>query len=278
MGAEAMVCAMRSSTTIRPTVLAVAAHPDDIEFYQAGTLLLLKDAGCEVHMWNVANGSLGSMNLPPEEIAEIRSEEARGAAMLAGGKWHPPLFGDLEIFYDKTSLARVSAVIRSIRPQIILTHSPADYMEDHQNVCRLVVSATFSRGIPHYISDPPQPPSQDSVAIYHAAPHGLTDGYRNVFRPHFLVNVSSVIERKKAMLFCHRSQSRWLEDSQGVSYVTGMLESARIMAARGECGEFAEGWCRHSHVGFSPADFDPLGEVLSPYTQELHPHTYAQAN
>jgi LmbE family N-acetylglucosaminyl deacetylase len=41
-------------------VLAAAAHPDDIEFMMAGTLLRLKDAGCEIHLWNLANGCYGS--------------------------------------------------------------------------------------------------------------------------------------------------------------------------------------------------------------------------
>jgi LmbE family N-acetylglucosaminyl deacetylase len=41
-------------------VLAAAAHPDDIEFMMAGTLLRLKDAGCEIHLWNLANGCCGS--------------------------------------------------------------------------------------------------------------------------------------------------------------------------------------------------------------------------
>lgn len=263
---------MTDSASILPTVLAVAAHPDDIEFYQAGTLLLLREAGCEIHMWNVANGCLGSMDRPPAEVADLRSQEARDSAALAGAIWHPPLFGDLEVFYDKPSLARVAAVVRSIRPQIILTHSPRDYMEDHQNVCRLVVTAAFSRGIPYYVSDPPHPPYQDPVAIYHAAPHGMKDGYGHPFDPHLFVDVTSVIEQKQALLSCHRSQSQWLEESQGMSsYVAEMLEGGRIMARRGLGCEYAEGWRRHGHLGFASADFDPLTSLLSPYTQPLKP-------
>jgi len=45
----------------RPTVLSMAAHPDDIGFLFAGTLLLFKEAGCPIHLWTLANGSLGSM-------------------------------------------------------------------------------------------------------------------------------------------------------------------------------------------------------------------------
>ena len=51
--------------TSRPRALAIAAHPDDIEFVMAGTLLMLQRAGWEIHCLNVANGNLGSMTIPP---------------------------------------------------------------------------------------------------------------------------------------------------------------------------------------------------------------------
>src|SRR4051794_25328666 len=98
------------------TVLAAATHPDDIEFCFAGTLLLLKEAGCKIHMWNLANGCCGSVRHNREEAARIRLQEAEASATLAGALYHPPLFDDLDIFYDKPSLAKVSAVIRSIQP------------------------------------------------------------------------------------------------------------------------------------------------------------------
>ena len=122
-------------------VLAAAAHPDDIEFMMAGTLLLLKDAGAEIHMWNLANGHCGTARDAREEIIRRRAGEAEASARLAGAVSHPPLFDDLGIFYDRPSLARVSAVVREIRPTIVLTQSPQDYMEDHQNTCRLLVTA-----------------------------------------------------------------------------------------------------------------------------------------
>ena len=90
--------------------LAAAAHPDDIEFMMAGTLLRPKDAGCEIHLWNPANGCCGSNTLSPGETADRRWKEAQASAATAGGAPHPPLFNDLEIFYDKPSIAKVAAV------------------------------------------------------------------------------------------------------------------------------------------------------------------------
>ena len=258
---------MASGTSPSPVVLAAVAHPDDIEFMFAGTLLLLKQAGCEIHFWNLSNGCLGSMVHSPQELAQIRWDESVESAALAGAMTHPSLFDDLAIFYDQPSLARVAAVIRSIRPQILLTHSLNDYMEDHQNVARLVVTGAFSRGIPAFKTEPAQPPYQKPVRIYHAAPHGLMDGLGAPFRPDFLVNIASALELKREMLSCHRSQKDWLEASQGMgAYVNEMVSMSRALAD-GTPLEFAEGWRRHSHLGFCSPDFDPLLQTLPDFVQ-----------
>ncbi len=244
-------------------VLAVGAHPDDIEFMMAGTLLLLKDAGCAVHVWNLADGSCGSVELSAAEAARQRWAEAQIAAKLAGAVAHPPLFKDLGIFYDTASLARVAAVVRMIRPDIILTQSPQDYMEDHQNTVRLVVSAAFSRGMPNFSTDPSRPAADWPVALYHALPHGLEDSLRQPVQPHFYVDISAMMERKKAMLGCHLSQQNWLEVSQGMSaYVAEMQSMSARVGVMSGCFAYAEGWRRHSHLGFAAPDFDPLNQVL----------------
>ena len=137
--------------------LAAAAHPDDIEFMMAGTLLRLKEVGAEIHMWNLANGHCGTARHTREEIIRIRGAEAEASARLAGALSHPPLFDDLGIFYDRPSLGRVAAVVRAIQPSIILTHSPHDYMEDHQNTCRLIVTTVFSRGMRNFATEPAMP-------------------------------------------------------------------------------------------------------------------------
>ena len=95
----------------KPVVLAAVAHPDDIEFMMAGTLLLLQQAGAEIHLWNLANGCYGSVRHRKQEIIRLRAAEARAAARLAGATIHPALFDDLGIFYDAVSLARVAAVV-----------------------------------------------------------------------------------------------------------------------------------------------------------------------
>lgn len=253
-----------------PIVLAAVAHPDDIEFLFAGTLLLLKDAGCEIHMWNLANGCLGSITHASEELATIRWQESLESAQLAGATMHPALFDDLAVFYDKPSLAGVSSVIRSIRPQLILTHSLNDYMDDHQNVARLIAAAAFSRSMPGFKTLPAQDPYRDPLRIYHAAPHGLRDSIETPFQPNLLVDIATVLDRKQEMLSCHRSQKDWLEASQGMgAYISEMVTMSRAQASIGHRIEFAEGWRRHSHLGFCSPDFDPLPQLLSATSQAI---------
>src|SRR5689334_22587421 len=106
-----------------PTALAIAAHPDDIEFVMAGTLLLLGAAGWELHYLNLSRGDLGSLTMTPARTAQVRRTEARTAAKALGAIWHPPMCNDLEIAYDTPTLRRLCAVVRDVAPSVILTHA-----------------------------------------------------------------------------------------------------------------------------------------------------------
>jgi LmbE family N-acetylglucosaminyl deacetylase len=245
-----------------PVVLAAVAHPDDIEFMMAGTLLLLQSAGAGLHFWNLGSGDCGSTSLAREALIATRHAEARASAALANATLHPPLFDDFRIFYDGPSLRRVAAVVRAIRPTIILTHSPEDYMEDHQNTARLIATAAFSRAAPNFPTEP-QPPYDLPVALYHALPHGLRDALRRPVAADFFVNLSPVLARKDALLACHRSQQAWLDATQGMSaYLESMTAMGREAGAQSGRFEHAEGWHRHSHLGFAAADYDPLCALL----------------
>jgi len=255
---------MSASAQAHPVVvLAAAAHPDDIEFMMAGTLLRLKDAGAEIHMWNLANGHCGTARHAREEIIRLRAGEVAASAKLAGAISHPPLFDDLAIFYDQPSLARVGAVVRAIRPAIILTQAPQDYMEDHQNTCRLIVTAAFARGMANFTTEPPQPAWDAPLALYHAMPHGLRDGLGRMLEPDLIVDTAPVLARQRAMLACHRSQKEWLDVSQGVGAYLNEMERMRIDVGRmSRRFTHAEGWRRHNMLGFGPDAFNPLQELL----------------
>jgi N-acetylglucosamine malate deacetylase 1 len=243
---------------------AVAAHPDDIELFMAGTLFLLREAGYEIHYMNVANGCCGTTQYDAETIARMRLAEAQEAAQFLGAVFHPPLCRDLEIFYERETLLRLAAVMREVAPEIVLTHSPDDYMEDHMNTCRLVVTAAFSRGMRNFPVEPPRAPILDPVTVYHAQPFSHRDPLGRLVEPDLYVDVSNVVERKVEMLAKHASQKRWLDESQGHD---SYLQTLRDLDE--ECGRmsgmfrYAEGWRRHLHLGFCAPQDDPLGAALA---------------
>ena len=245
---------------------AIAAHPDDIEFLMAGTLIRLADAGCETHYLALANGSCGTSALPADAIVRIRRDEAAAAADSIGAVYHESLVPDIEIFYAKGLLARVAAIVREVAPQILLVQSPADYMEDHQNAARLAATAAFCRGMPNFPTDPPRHPVEGDLAVYHAQPHGNRDPLRQVVRPDLFVDIGGVLDRKRDMLACHRSQKEWLDESQGMdSYLAAMEDFSREVGRMSGRFDYAEGWRRRLHLGFGPEDFDPLAALLGPH-------------
>jgi N-acetylglucosamine malate deacetylase 1 len=246
-----------------PTALAIAAHPDDIEFVMAGTLLLLGEAGWDLHYLNLSSGNLGSTTMTPAQTARVRRAEAQEAAKVLGATWHAPFCNDLEIFYDARTLRRLGAVIREVAPDVILTHAPQDYMEDHMNTSRLAVSSAFVRAMPGYRTTPARRPTTRPVTIYHASPHGLRDGLRRRVEAGAFVNTTRVHARKMAALECHASQGGFLDTTQGMSsYLKTMDDLSREVGRQSGRFRRAEGWRRHLHWGFSPGDHDPFREAL----------------
>ncbi|HUF62150.1 MAG TPA: PIG-L family deacetylase [Verrucomicrobiales bacterium] len=249
----------------RPVALAVVAHPDDIEFVAAGTMLLLARNGWDLHYLTLAGGDCGSVSAGPEATLTTRAAEAREAAQILGAAYHPSLTRDLQIFYELPLLRRLAAIIRTVRPGIILTHSPEDYMEDHMNTARLTVTAAFARGMPNFTCEPSVDALPGDVAIYHAMPHGLCDGLRRPVLPDAFVDTSPVHQRKRRALAAHRSQKEWLDHSQGMdSYLKSMDDMSLAIGRMSGVFTHAEGWRRHSHLGFSAHEEDPLAEALGP--------------
>ena len=250
--------------------LAIGAHPDDIEFLMAGSMMLLKQAGYALHYITLANGSCGSTCHDAQTVVQLRRAEACRAAEFLGATYHESLTNDLEIIYELPMLRRLASVVRLVSPRILLVHSPQDYMEDHTCACRLAVTAAFSRGMPNFPVVPPRPAVSQEVTVYHAQPHGNCDALGQPIQPQIFVDISSVIDRKAQMLSLHESQRVWLDETQGMdSYVETMKHLSRDVGALSGRFEYAEGWRRHSHLGFCAADADPLVEALRPYASKF---------
>ena len=249
-----------------PRVLAIAAHPDDIEFTLAGTLMLLAAQGFEIHYFNLANGCCGSMDRSRADTAHTRLLESHAAAALIPATFHPPICDDLAIFYDAPTLAKVGTVVRRVNPSILLTHAPIDYMEDHETTSRLAVTAAFAKNMPNFECSPPVPAPQGDIAVYHAQPHGNHTPMNEPVYPDYAIDISSVIERKSQLLACHHSQQGWLDATQKMSSYTQTMydlgsQVARMMNTEG----FAEGWRQRCPLGFGPPNRDPLAEALATF-------------
>jgi len=226
-------------------VLAIGAHPDDVEFKCAGTLSLLRKRGYEIAIVTVANGDCGSTEHSAVEIARIRAAEAAESAALLQGRYFGLGSGDLAISFDMETRRKVTNAIREVDPFIVLTHPHEDYMADHEVTSRLVRDACFGAPIPNYGAFGNLRHTDHIPYLYY---WDAMEGIDYLGRPmpvHFYVDVTSTMETKRKMLACHRSQREWLMRQHGLDeYTHSMVEWA---AARGKEAGFkhAEGFCQH---------------------------------
>ena len=229
----------------------------------SGTLMRLSDVGYEIHYWNLADGCCGTNEYTAEEIRRIRREEAIAAAHSIGAIYHESICRDIEIFYNKSNISKVTSVVRQVQPEILLTHSPVDYMEDHATTCRLAVTGAFCRGMPNFPADPECATTEQPTTIYHAQPYSHHDPLGKLVEPALCVDVTSHIEKKVAMLSLHHSQKRWLDESQGLdAYLTTLRELDALAGKMSGQFEYAEGWRRHLHLGLCGPNDCPLSGAL----------------
>ena len=197
-------------------VLAIAAHPDDLETACAGTLAKYALAGHTVIMCNLCDGALGG-NIPKAELATLRRKEAEASAAIIGAEYIPPLFEDLDIYPDKASRQKVAEVIRQARPDIIITHPPVDYAPDHVATSQLVFDASFLATLPNYESDTGTEVHPSLGPVFYMESFGGHD-----FQPTIWVDITQTFELKKQMLESHESQVKWLKKWRGTDLVARM--------------------------------------------------------
>lgn len=229
------------------TILAIHAHPDDVEFQCAGTLALLKQLGHRVVIASMTPGDKGSRDLGPEEIAKVRREENRQAALLLGAPYMCLEFRDLSIVVDVESKRRVTEALRRVRADIVMTAPPVDYMDDHEATSRLVRDACFNASVPNYHTGQWEPaePTARMPYLYYVDPLEGVDHFGRPVPPQFYVDVTETFALKRDMLACHKSQREWLQAQHGVDEY--LDSQARWGRQRGqEAGvEYAEAFRQH---------------------------------
>ena len=129
-------------------IVCIHAHPDDAEILAGGTLALLSEAGHTITIVSMTPGDCGSARHAPGQIADIRRKEAAEAARLIRAEYCCAEFRDLAIFNTGDSRRRVTELVRSTHPDIVLTAAPVDYHCDHEATSVLVRDACFAASNP----------------------------------------------------------------------------------------------------------------------------------
>ena len=243
-------------------ILAIHAHPDDIEIQVAGTLLQLKQRGCDIVIATMTPGDKGSAEHTAEQIAAIRRNEAKAAADILGAEYVCLEFRDLEIDVSDSSRKRVTEAVRRARPDLVITAPPVDYMTDHEHTSRLVRDACFCASVPNYKTHQwdPAPVTGAIPHLYYCDPIEGVDWYGNSVPYDVIVDVSDELETKLEMLACHASQRKWLRQQHGEDEY---LDSARRWgAARGSDVGYGSAEAFRQHNGHPYPHSDRLSELL----------------
>ncbi|MCX6222665.1 MAG: PIG-L family deacetylase [Bacteroidia bacterium] len=239
-------------------VLGIFAHPDDAEILCAGTLSLLKKAGLSVHIATIASGDKGTAEYSREDISKIRKSEAAEAAKLLDATYHCLEFEDVYIMYDRDSINRTTSLIREIRPSVVFTHSPNDYMIDHEMTSKIVQTACFSTGIKNM--DISEASFEPVPHLYYCDSMEAKDILGQPIYASMFVDITSEISIKENMLACHASQRNWLLTHHKMDEY--ILSMKRFGEQRGSeiNAKYAEGFRQHLGHGY-PQD-NVLKEIL----------------
>ena len=229
-------------------IVCIHAHPDDAEILAGGTLALLSEAGHTITIVSMTPGDCGSARHAPGQIADIRRKEAAEAARLIRAEYCCAEFRDLAIFNTGDSRRRVTELVRSTHPDIVLTAAPVDYHCDHEATSVLVRDACFAASVPNYATNAAQPQAPlDAIPhLYFMDSLGGMDRSGTVIEPDFVVDVKTTFETKRRMLACHASQQEWLKKQHGIENSLAMME--RWTRDRGSLVgvDFGEGYRRYA--------------------------------
>lgn len=227
--------------------LGIFAHPDDAEFLCTGTLSLLKKAGWSIHIASLAKGDKGSNKLSRLEISKTRKSEGEKSAALLGGTFHCLELDDIYILYDRESINITTSLLRQIKPGIVFTASPKDYMIDHENTSLIVQTACFSTGIRNLEIE--EEPYEPIPYLYYCDPMEGKDVFGKLVKPSIHVDISSEMGIKEKMLTCHASQRNWLLEHHKIDEYTNFMKRMAEIRGREVSTLYAEGFRQHlGHV------------------------------
>lgn len=231
-------------------VLAVGAHPDDLEILCAGTLAKYAARDDQVTMAIATNGEVGSNTLPKEEIAAVRKKEAEASAKILGAEFIWMGYPDEFLFSNEQTRLDFLNMVRRARPDIILTHGPTDYHPDHRTTGQILWDIRVMTTVPNIKTDAPIC-SKIPEIFYCDNVAGID------FVPEHYVDISETFELKQKMLACHKSQSIFLEEQYDISYLQfieyiGRYRGLQCGVKYAECFRTSPTWPKQLQASLLP--------------------------
>ena len=226
-------------------ILAIGAHPDDIELSCSGTLLLHIAQGKSVGLIDLSKGEMGTRGTP-----EIRLQEGERARQLMKAQTRDNLgFKDGALANDYSHQQELIRYLRFYRPEIVLCNAPQDRHPDHGLAANLVADACFYSGLTKRLSHWNQ--TQQTAWRPRAVYHYIQDEF---LKPDFVIDISSVIEEKRALIGCFASQfynpqSKEPETPISTKNFFQSVESKMAVFGRAIAADYAEGCICHRYPG-----------------------------
>ena len=179
-------------------ILAIGAHPDDVELSCSGTLLKQIEAGYSVGLLDLSLGEMGTRG-----SIEIRRSEAMEAAVKMGAlfRWNAELPDGFMNPYDRDSVCRVAAYIRKAKPNIVLANAPADRHPDHGRAAKIAKEAFFLSGLQALdlmLDGNTLPPWRPKFLLHYIQDRHLL--------PDLVVDISEQTQGKMELIKCFKSQ------------------------------------------------------------------------
>src|SRR5262245_1334843 len=185
---------MAIDQTLRLDVLAIAAHPDDVELTVGGTLIKLAQMGYKTGAIDLTRGESGTRGTPA-----IRAAEAERAAQLLGLSVRENLdLGDAHVWANEESRVKLVRVLRRLRPRVVFTQFWEDPHPDHAHTSQLVREACHVSGLAKYDGGSGQERWRPARIAYFLFPRTVA--------PSFIVDISETSQRKWEAIRAHASQ------------------------------------------------------------------------
>lgn len=196
-------------------ILAIFAHPDDMELMCAGTLARLAAKGYQITSMTLTPGDCSSRTLPTDEISDIRQKECQNSVKIIKGEYLClPGGRDGAINLDADTRKKITDYLRRIDPFIVFTHPPGDPMLDHDVTSALVRDACFHASIPNYRTINQRATQTGIPYLYYVDTLEGLDLYGSPVPVEIYVDITEVFANKQKMFSCHQSQfefedARW---------------------------------------------------------------------